>query len=217
MMNKQELIDLNKFRDTFSINLKRIKSVCGVLGIDIQKQDLVQYIQVNNQERNRLNDALLLYAVGEQDNTGRMDKTKSNDLDEEQYLICAGKAEEERSKYAFTLKGETAITKKPKGAIDVSPEVSIEGNRTADFIQALSLAISKSISEAQKPITAPQQELYSSMEKGFLLTNEQLGALLGLSKSTIGSKPNEWRKLGFKYTKVKEEGSSTTLWKISQY
>ena len=215
-MSKQELIDLNKFRGTFNINLKRIKSVCGVLGIDIQKQDLIQYIPVNNQERSRLNDALLLYAVGEQDNTGKMDRTKSNDLDEEQYSICLGKVEEERIKYAFTLEGETAITKKPKGAIDISPEADTEWNRTADFIQLLSLAISKSISEAQKPITAPQQELYSSMEKGFLLTNEQLGALLGLSKSTIGSKPNEWRKLGFKYTKVKEEGSSTTLWKISQ-
>ena len=49
-----------------------------------------------------------------------------------------------------------------------------------------------------------------------LLTNEQLGKLLGLSKNTISSKPDGWRKLGFRYTKAKEEGSSATLWKISQ-
>lgn len=215
-MNNQKLIDLNKFRDTFNINLKRIKSVCGVLGIDIHKQDLVQYIPLNNKERNRVNDGLLLYAIGEQEHTGMLDETKSNNLTEGKYLFCVDRAEAERRNYVFTFKSDGVITKRPKNAIDITPDISTDGNRTADFIQALSLAISKSISEAQKPITAPQQELYSSMEKGFLLTNEQLGALLGLSKSTIGSKPNEWRKLGFQYTKVKEEGSSTTLWKISQ-
>ena len=114
------------------------------------------------------------------------------------------------------MKNEVAITKKPKSAIDITPAITTEGDKTADFIQALSLAISKSISETQKPITAPQQELYDAMEKRFLLTNEQLGKLLGLSKNTISSKPDGWRKLGFRYTKAKEEGSSATLWKISQ-
>ena len=159
---------------------------------------------------------MLLYAIGEQEDTGKLDKTKSNDLEENQYLICVDKAEARRKNYVFSLKNEGVITKKPRNAIDVTPIITAEGDRTADFIQALSLAISKSISEAQKPITAPQQELYDAMEKRFLLTNEQLGKLLGLSKNTISSKPDEWRKLGFRYTKVKEEGSSSTLWKISQ-
>lgn len=215
-MNTQELIDLNKFRDTFSINLQKIKSICAVLSISIKKQGSVQYIPLLNETRNRLNDGLLLYAIGEQENTGKLDKTKSNDLEENQYLICIDKAEAERKNYVFTLKNEAAITKKPKNAIDIAPAITTEGDRTADFIQLLSLAISKSISEAQKPITAPQQELYDAMEKGFLLTNEQLGKLLGLSKNTISSKPDEWRKLGFRYKKVKEEGSSATLWKIGQ-
>jgi len=215
-MNTQELIDLNKFRDAFSINLQKIKSICAVLSISIEKQGSVQYIPLLNEARNKMNDGLLLYAIGEQENTGRLDKTKSNDLEEKQYLIYVDKAEAERKNYVFTLKNEVAITKKPKSAIDITPAITTEGDRTADFIQALSLAISKSISETQKPITAPQQELYDAMEKGFLLTNEQLGKLLGLSKNTISSKPDEWRKLGFRYTKVKEEGSSATLWKISQ-
>jgi hypothetical protein len=214
-MNKQELIDLHRFRDTFNINLQKIKSICAVLNIVIDKQGSVQYIPLLNETRNRMNDCLLLYAIGEQEITGRLENTKSNELEENQYLICVDKAETGRTNYVFVLKNEGAITKKQKNTIDITPLITTE-DKTADFIQALSLAISKSLSEAQKPITAPQQELYDAMGKKFLLTNEQLGKLLGLSKSTISSKPDEWRKLGFRYTKVKEEGSSTTLWKISQ-
>jgi hypothetical protein len=53
------------------------------------------------------------------------------------------------------------------------------------------------------------------MEKNWLLTSEQLGTLLGMSKSTISSKPDGWVRMGFKYQKVKE--GTMTLWKISQY
>ena len=75
-MNTQELIDLNKFRDAFSINLQKIKSICAVLSIPIEKQGSVQYVPLLNETRNRLNDGLLLYAIGEQENTGKLDKTK---------------------------------------------------------------------------------------------------------------------------------------------
>jgi hypothetical protein len=53
------------------------------------------------------------------------------------------------------------------------------------------------------------------MEKNWLLTNEQLGTLLGMSKSTIGSKPDGWVRMGFKYSKIKE--GTMTLWRVSQY
>ena len=60
-----------------------------------------------------------------------------------------------------------------------------------------------------------QEELHNAMEKNWLLTNEQLGTLLGMSKSTIGSKPDGWVRMGFKYSKIKE--GTMTLWKVSQY
>jgi hypothetical protein len=60
-----------------------------------------------------------------------------------------------------------------------------------------------------------QEELHNAMEKNWLLTNEQLGTLLGMSKSTISSKSDGWVRMGFKYKKIKE--GTMTLWKVSQY
>jgi len=64
-------------------------------------------------------------------------------------------------------------------------------------------------------VLAPQKELLNAAEQGFLVTSEQLAALIGLSAETIRSKKSGFRKLGFEFAKVRE--GANTLWKPSQY
>ena len=83
-------------------------------------------------------------------------------------------------------------------------------------IQALATALVEAQKAAAAPDPlAPQKALREAAEQGYLLLPEQLGQLIGMSKSTIGSKKSGFRKMGFQYEKVKE--GSSTLWKVSQY
>jgi hypothetical protein len=86
-------------------------------------------------------------------------------------------------------------------------------------MDALQVLVSALTAAQQAPApTAPlqaQEELLKAVEKKFLLTTEQVGLLLGMSKGTISSKKSGFRKLGFEFEKVKE--GSATLWKVSQY
>jgi ParB-like chromosome segregation protein Spo0J len=60
----------------------------------------------------------------------------------------------------------------------------------------------------------PQKQLLEAAQAGFHITSDQLGQLLGMSRSTITSKKSGFIKLGFCFEKIKE--GSTTLWKVSQ-
>jgi hypothetical protein len=62
---------------------------------------------------------------------------------------------------------------------------------------------------------SPQRTLQEAETNQFLITTEQLGQLLGMSKGTISSKKSGFRKLGFEYEKVKE--GNTTLWRVKRY
>jgi len=59
----------------------------------------------------------------------------------------------------------------------------------------------------------PQKQLLEAAQAGFHITSEQLGQLLGMSRSTIASKKSGFIKLGFRYEKIKEGNS--TLWKVA--
>lgn len=64
-------------------------------------------------------------------------------------------------------------------------------------------------------VLAPQKELLNAAEQGFLVTSEQVAALIGLSAETVRSKKSGFRKLGFEFAKVRE--GANTLWKPKQY
>jgi hypothetical protein len=81
-------------------------------------------------------------------------------------------------------------------------------------MDALQVLVSALTAAQQAPLQS-QEELLKAVEKKFLLTTEQVGLLLGMSKGTISSKKSGFRKLGFEFEKVKE--GSATLWKVSQY
>jgi hypothetical protein len=63
-------------------------------------------------------------------------------------------------------------------------------------------------------ILTPQKKLMEAANHQFLLTTEQVGIILNLSRSTISSWESGTTKLGFTFTKVKEGVS--VLWKVAR-
>jgi hypothetical protein len=211
----QPQINLTSFRKEFNIPSDFIRSTCKILNIEIIKINNDQTIPLNNKSLNIPNDIILLYAFNESKSTGRIEKTKQKRFDDNEFHILSIQANSKREKYIILSneKPETQITKKPKEAIDIT-STSIDVKKE-EFITLLAEVVSKTISNQNKSVLNTQEELHTAMEKNWLLTNEQLGTLLGMSKSTIGSKQDGWMRLGFKYTKFKE--GSMTLWRVSQY
>lgn len=208
-------INLTLFRKKFGIPSDFIRSTCKILNIEIEKINNEQYIPLNNTLLNADNDTILLYAFLESKDTGKIEKTKQKKFGDDAFIKCSNDTGSIRSDYTSILSAgsEVKITKKPKSSIDITSS-SIDV-RKEEFISLLAEVVSKSISNQNKSVLNTQEELHNAMEKNWLLTNEQLGTLLGMSKSTIGSKPDGWMRMGFKYSKIKE--GTMTLWKVSQY
>ena len=211
----QPQINLTNFRKEFNIPSDFIRSTCKILNIEIIKINNEQTIPLSNQLLNIPNDTILLYAFNESKSTGRIEKTKQKRFDDNDFNILSAQTDLKREKYIIISneKSETQITKKPKEAIDIT-STSIDVKKE-EFITLLAEVVSKSISNQNKSVLNTQEELHNAMEKNWLLTNEQLGTLLGMSKSTIGSKQDGWVRMGFKYSKIKE--GTMTLWRVSQY
>jgi hypothetical protein len=211
----QPQINLTNFRKEFNIPSDFIRSTCKILNIETIKINNEQIIPLNNQLLNIPNDKILLYAFNESKLTGKIEKTKQKRFDDDEFNTLSAQTDLKREKYIMLSneKPETQITKKPKEAIDIT-STSIDVKKE-EFITLLAEVVSKTISNQNKSVLNTQEELHTAMEKNWLLTNEQLGTLLGMSKSTIGSKQDGWMRLGFKYTKFKE--GSMTLWRVSQY
>ena len=208
-------INLTSFRKTYNIPSDFIRSTCKILNIEIEKIDNEQYISLNNEFLNIENDTILLYAFLESKQTGKIEKTKQKNFDDDAFAKCSDNTGSNRFNYTSISKSnsEVRITKKPKSSVDIT-SASIDVKKE-EFISLLAEVVSKSISNQNKSILNTQEELHNAMEKNWLLTNEQLGTLLGMSKSTIGSKPDGWVRMGFRYSKIKE--GTMTLWKVSQY
>lgn len=87
--------------------------------------------------------------------------------------------------------------------------VSIQSIQQDGLIEALAL-----IARAQYDVLTPQKTLKEATEEGFLLTSEQVGSILGYSKSTVSSWETGTVKLGFRFHKLKE--GANVLWSISR-
>ena len=211
----QPQINLTNFRKEFNIPSDFIRSTCKILNIEIIKINNEQTIPLSNHLLNIPNDTILLYAFNESKSTGRIEKTKQKRFNDDDFNTLSAQTDLKREKYIIISneKPETQITKKPKEAIDIT-STSIDVKKE-EFITLLAEVVSKSISNQSKSVLNTQEELHNAMEKNWLLTNEQLATLLGMSKSTIGSKQDGWVRMGFKYSKIKE--GTMTLWRVSQY
>lgn len=120
---------------------------------------------------------------------------------------------------AYELEGERYIKAIEKPIQQINTSENIE----ASNIQRKDIEMLKVIVEALKPdkkveerdILYTQNKLLEVEQNGFVITTEQVGELLGMSKTTISSKPKEFVKLGFIFTKVKEGNS--TCWSVARY
>jgi len=86
---------------------------------------------------------------------------------------------------------------------------SIQSIQQDELVEALAL-----IARAQYDVLTPQKTLKEATEEGFLLTSEQVGSILGYSKSTVSSWETGTIKLGFRFHKLKE--GSTVLWRVER-
>jgi len=213
---KNTQIKIQEFRKAFNIPATFVRNVCKSLSIEILKVGEEQVVPLYNQILQKNNDSIILYAFVESETTGKLETTKDKKFSQEELDKCEEETKKKRDEYLLleASSNQTKIIKKPKDAIDISSSSDIDLKKE-EFINILAEVVSKSIAAQSKPILNTQEELHKAMEKGWLLTNEQLGALLGMSKSTIGSKPDGWVRMGFKYNKIKE--NNLTLWKVSQY
>jgi len=209
-------IKLTHFRKSFNIPSDFIRSTCKVLNLEILKVEDEPVIPLYNQILQRDNDTILLYAFIESKLTGKIETTKRKEFNEEELNKCTEEASQKRNSYVLIedTPAKTTIIRKPKEAIDITSSSDLDLRRE-DFISMLAEVVSRSVGTQSKSVLNTQEELHNAMEKNWLLTNEQLGTLLGMSKSTIGSKSDGWVRMGFRYTKIKE--GSMTLWKVSQY
>jgi len=209
-------IKLTHFRKSFNIPSDFIRSTCKVLNLEILKVEDEPVIPLYNQILQRDNDTILLYAFIESKLTGKIETTKRKEFNEEELNKCTEEASQKRNSYVLIedTPAKTTIIRKPKEAIDITSSSDLDLRRE-DFISMLAEVVSRSVGTQSKSVLNTQEELHNAMEKNWLLTNDQLGTLLGMSKSTIGSKPDGWVRIGFRYTKIKE--GSMTLWRVSQY
>ena len=209
-------IKLTHFRKSFNIPSDFIRSTCKVLNLEILKVEDEPVIPLYNQILQRDNDTILLYAFIESKLTGKIETTKRKEFNEEELNKCTEEASQKRNSYVLIedTPAKTTIIRKPKEAIDITSSSDLDLRRE-DFISMLAEVVSRSVGNQSKSVLNTQEELHNAMEKNWLLTNDQLGTLLGMSKSTIGSKPDGWVRMGFRYTKIKE--GSMTLWRVSQY
>lgn len=86
---------------------------------------------------------------------------------------------------------------------------SIQSIQQDGLVEAVAL-----IARAQYDVLTPQKTLKEATEEGFLLTSEQVGSILGYSKSTVSSWETRTIKLGFRFHKLKE--GSTVLWRVER-
>ena len=106
MMNSPQ-INLTSFRKTFNIPSDFIRSTCKILNIEIEKIDNEQYISLNNDLLNTENDTILLYAFLESKETGKIEKTKQKNFNDDAFDKC--------SDYAFANEYATYNLLEPSG------------------------------------------------------------------------------------------------------
>ena len=215
-------INLTEFRKQYNIPADDTRSICKMLGYSIIREGVNQFI-VGSNPYNVSDEYYLKHAIMEYRGSMSINKTLAGNFFEYEVKTDDGIGKIGVSTFDDDAVSPvaTGLKKKPNKELMMrrteppAPAGAITG-AGMDALQVLVSALTAA-QQAQAP-TAPlqaQEELLKAVEKKFLLTTEQVGLLLGISKGTISSKKSGFRKLGFEFEKVKE--GSATLWKVSQY
>lgn len=230
-------IDFDEFRKTYKITSAEARAIIKQLGYEVVRRGTKQFIEGMNQH-NVSDEYFLKHALVEYRRTMRVDNTIIGNFFDANLETKRGRSRITLEQIDADLiepiyktqihtpnkKAETLLVKKnvvvgitnqsaPKAAEEITaitPEPS----------QAIVKALAEALVQAQQATAAPdplapQKALQQAAENRYLLTAEQLGQLLGMSKHTISSKKSGFRKLGYEYERVKE--GSSTLWKVAQY
>jgi hypothetical protein len=228
-------INLAEFRKQYNIPADDTRSICKMLGYSIIREGVDQFI-VGSNPYNVSDEYYLKHAIMEYRGSMSINKTLAGNFFEYEVETDDGIGKIGVSTFDDDAVSPvaTGLKKKPNKetkSVLISRDKGAElmmrrteppapaGALTGAGMDALQVLVSALTAAQQAPApTAPlqaQEELLKAVEKKFLLTTEQVGLLLGMSKGTISSKKSGFRKLGFEFEKVKE--GSTTLWKVSQY
>jgi len=228
---KPEKINLQEFRNEYNIPAANIRAICKELGLSIIRDGTEQYI-VGENPYNVSNEYYLKHAVMEFRRTMYVNNTKAGNFFEYKIDIPGGVGYVGVSSFdKDTIEPTTpSIKQKPNKPsksvlvpVDRGAELMLRKQSAppaapvgTDALQVLVAALTEAQRASQAPDTLyPQKTLLEAEQQGFLITTEQLGRLLGMSKGTISSKKSGFIKLGFQYEKIKE--GSSILWKVKRY
>ena len=233
----EDKINLINFRKEYNIPAADIRAICKELGLTIIREGTEQYITGEN-PYNVSNAYYLKHAVMEYRATMYVNKTKMGEFMEYEIDIPNGgvgyvgihafdkddvKPKTPSIKEAPNKPSKSVLVPVDRGAQLMmgmrkasAPPTPVETTGGMDALQVLVTALTEAQKASTPPDTLhPQKTLLEAVEHGLLITSEQLGQLLGMSKGTISSKKSGFRKLGFEFEKVKE--GSTTLWRTKRY
>ena len=222
-MKNTNTINLTSFRKKFSIPVNILTALCNTLKVNTIKEDGMIFADLFNNEYKCDTDTLILFAFYEFSATGEVETTisktfndfptKRNGTEELVSLEQVGKEVlEARSTYLTKPAGTMVPVGKGRSITSIkTASIGAVGEQGGDAL----VALLKAISSQQKPVLSSYEELTKATKNGWLLTNDALADLLGISKNTISSKKTGWRKNGFEFEKVKE--GTSTLWRVSQY
>jgi len=170
-----------------------LKSICKKLSIQVSSIDRQTYITIDAKP-------ILEQAVIAEKGGASIDYSKVSTTTK---VIPQQKVKTD----APQVGGVSGLVVRDGAAAGASPE---------QFFQVL-MEVMKQQQQAAAPISPIQQqrELKDAADNGFLLSAEQLSNIFGLKKSSISSWKNGYRRLGFQFTKIKENNIS--LWKVEQY
>ena len=184
---------LKQLSKQLSYEVSRLRSICKALSIEITSIDGVSYVSI--EAKPILEEAVLAKKTGVP-----IDYT--------------------------TTTTTTKVISKPKVKTDAQEGGASGGLVVRDgmgaaappeqFFQMLVEVMKQQ--QAPPPSISPiqqQRELKDAADNGFLLSADQLSNIFGLKKSSISSWKSGHKRLGFIFTKVKENNIS--LWRVEQY
>jgi hypothetical protein len=178
----------------FDYSVSRLKSICKKLSIEVSSIDGNTYISDEAKY-------ILEKAISASKNGAAIDYSKVSTTTK---VIPQQKVKTDAPQAA----GATGLVVRDGAAAGASPE---------QFFQMLVEVMKQQQQAVAAPISPIQQqrELKDAADNGFLLSAEQLSNIFGLKKSSISSWKTGYKRLGFVFTKIKENNIS--LWKVEQY
>jgi hypothetical protein len=171
-----------------------LKSICKKLSIEVSSIDRQTYISIDAKP-------ILEQAVIAEKGGAAIDYSKVSTTTK---VISQQKVKTDAPQAA----GATGLVVRDGAGAGASPE---------QFFQVLMEVVKQQQQAVAAPISPIQQqrELKDAADNGFLLSAEQISNIFGLKKSSISSWKTGHKRLGFQFTKIKENNIS--LWKVEQY